>query len=153
MSYQPVNTLLMLARVSLGLFGYTSGQPPAEKRAASPERRLVLGLHCDEGQGGRKAAGRETGRQVAGSELFGGGSVGGNKPAIGVVKLTTDLAAGGVNKGSGRFLRLLGTIVRVLAENGRNAERLSPGFGALRREFAFDLGDEGGGTLAPSGFG
>jgi len=41
----------------------------------------------------------------------------------------------------------------MLVENGRNAEGLLPGLGALRCELAFDLGDQRGGTSAPGSFG
>lgn len=41
----------------------------------------------------------------------------------------------------------------MMAENGGNAERLLPGLDTLCCELAFYLGDQRGGTPAPSGFG
>jgi hypothetical protein len=63
------------------------------------------------------------------------------------------MTASRMNEGSGRFLRSLRPVVRMLAENGGNTERLAPGFGALRCKLGFDLGDQRSGALAPVGFG
>jgi hypothetical protein len=63
------------------------------------------------------------------------------------------MTADGMNERRWRFLRSLRPVVWMLTENGRNAERLFPGFGTLRCKLAFDLGDQRGCTLAPNGFG
>jgi len=122
-------------------------------QAGPDKKELVLRLRGDVGQRRRKAASREAGCRVTRSEFLGRSSIGRDKPAIGFIELTTDLAAGGMDEGGGRFLRSLWPIVRMLAENGGNAERLVPGSNALRSKLAFDLSHKCGGTLAPCSFG
>ena len=89
-------------------------------------------LSPHEGEGWRKAPGGEGRAAIAGFQLLGGLPEGGDEPGVSFVELPAHGVADRVEQGGGGFLQMPGTMVRMLAQDRSDSQRLGCPVSALR---------------------